>query len=176
MQLHSVRVHFLVFEATFSENTLLHGGYICSLKCRKTLIFCTCICIAVREKEPGTEPWKYFTSADETSILNWFADNIKLYDDSPEYSRIGFDKTLMTRQPRSQMMSVSIVQVFNLQSTWKSSDQYTCDLPSLILTVVPLHWMSQHSAKKMPKFTVLFRIPLQRSPFREGPPVLQIPL
>ena len=90
MQLHSVRVHFLVFEATFSENTLLHGGYIWSLNCTKTLNFCTCICIAVRKKKPRTEPWKYFTSADETSILNWFADNVKLHDDSPEYSRMEF--------------------------------------------------------------------------------------
>ena len=38
MQLPSVMVHFLVSEATFSENTLLHGGYIFSLKRIKTLI------------------------------------------------------------------------------------------------------------------------------------------
>ena len=90
MQLHSVMVHFLVSEATFSENTLLHGGYIFSLKRTKTLNCCTCICIAVPKKKPCTEPWKYFTSADKTSILNWFADNVKLYDDSPEYSCIEF--------------------------------------------------------------------------------------
>ena len=94
MQLPSMMVHFLVSEATFSENTLLHGGYIFSLKRIKTLIFLTCICIAVVDnpKKPRTEPWKYFTSADQTYILNWFAENEKLHDDSPDYCRMKYAK------------------------------------------------------------------------------------
>ena len=93
MQLPSVTVHFLVSEATFSENTLLHGGYIFSLKRIKTLNFFTCICIAVVDnKKPCMEPWKYFTSSEQTSILTWFAENNKLHDDSPDYCRMKYVK------------------------------------------------------------------------------------
>ena len=61
------------------------------MKRTKTLNFCTCICIAVpNNKKPHTEPWNFFTSADQTSILNWFAEKVKLHDDSPEYSRMKF--------------------------------------------------------------------------------------
>ena len=86
-------VHFLVYEATFSENTLLHGGqHIFTLKRTKKINFCTCIVIAVRTKKPRAEPWKYFSSADHTSILNWFADDVKLHNDSPDYSRMVYWK------------------------------------------------------------------------------------
>ena len=64
-------------------------------------------------------------------------------------------KNSMRRHTRSQMLWMSIVKAYNLQTMWKINDQYSCESASLILKLVLLYWMSQHSPRKKLKFTML---------------------